>query len=50
MARPSLRALVTNFRDYDADVPTKLRMAVGNTLTKVRKRASCCGHPGQPGC
>jgi hypothetical protein len=50
MARPSLRAVVTNFREYDADILTKVRLSVANTLTKVRTRSSCCGHPGQPGC
>jgi hypothetical protein len=50
MARPSSRALITNFRDYDADFLTKVRLAAGNTLTKVKTRSSCCGHPGQPGC
>lgn len=50
MAGPSLRALVTNFRDYDADFLTKVRLSVSNTMTKVRTHSSCCGHPGQPGC
>jgi len=50
MAGPSLRALVGNFHDYHADVLTKVRLTVTNTLTKVRTRSPCCGHPGQPGC
>jgi hypothetical protein len=50
MAGPSLRAVVANFRDYDAGILTKVRLSVTNTWTKVRTRSSCCGHPGQPGC
>lgn len=50
MAGPSLRALVRNFQEYDADLVTKVRLSVTNTLTKVRTRSSCCGHRGQPGC
>jgi hypothetical protein len=50
MARPSLRALVMNFRDYDAGILTKVSLSVTNTWTKVWTHSSCCGHPGQPGC
>jgi hypothetical protein len=50
MARPSLRALVMNFHEYDAGFLTKARLSVTNTWTKVRTHSSCCGHPGQPGC
>lgn len=50
MERPSLGAVFRNFRTYDASLPTKLRLSLSNTLIKVRTRASCCGHPGQPGC
>ena len=50
MASPSLRALIANFRDYDAPLSTKIRLALSNTAIKVRQRSSCCGNPGQPGC
>ena len=48
--RPSLRALVSNFRTYDAPVAEKVRMAVQNNLKKMRTRSNCCGNLGQPGC
>lgn len=50
MARPSLRAIVANFRTYDAPFGEKLRMAGANTWKKVKTRSSCCGNHGQPGC
>jgi hypothetical protein len=50
VARPSLGNLVTNFRTYEAPLPTKLRLALANNLTKIRSRSNCCGNRGQPGC
>ena len=50
MASPSLRDLIANFREYDAPLATKIRLALRNTAIKVRQRSSCCGHPGEPGC
>ena len=50
MSSPSLRALIANFREYDAPLTTKVRLAWRNTLLKVRQRSACCGHPGEPGC
>ena len=49
-AKSSLQALLSNWSTYDAPFATKLRMAASNTFIKLRKRQSCCGHPGQPGC
>ena len=48
--KPSLGAVLSNWRTYDAPVGTKLRMLVSNNLTKVRTRQGCCGNHGQPGC
>ena len=50
MANSSFHDTVANFREYDAPLPTKLRLALSNTLIKLRTRSSCCGHLGQPGC
>ena len=50
MSSPSFRALITNFREYDAPLATKIRLALRNTAIKLRQRSSCCGHPGEPGC
>ena len=50
MSTPSLRALITNIREYDAPFATKLRLALRNTALKIRQRSACCGHPGEPGC
>jgi hypothetical protein len=43
-------AFVANFRDYDAPLPAKIRLALGNTWKKARTRSSCCGNYGEPGC
>ncbi|HSZ47298.1 MAG TPA: hypothetical protein VK823_18300 [Streptosporangiaceae bacterium] len=48
--RPSRRALISNWSTYDAPFAVKLRMAVSNTLIKLRRRQACCGNNGQPGC
>ena len=48
--RPSLQALRSNWKDYDAPVPTKLRLALANNWIKIRNRQDCCGNHGQPGC
>jgi hypothetical protein len=50
MTRPSLRALTTNFRTYDAPLSTKLRLSAANTWKKVKTHSGCCGNHGQPGC
>jgi len=48
--RPSFRASVTNWREYDAGFGTKLRMLLRNNWRKVRTRSNCCGNDGEPGC
>jgi hypothetical protein len=50
MARSSGNALFANFHTYDAPWPTKVRLALANSLKKARTRSSCCGNYGQPGC
>jgi hypothetical protein len=47
---PGLRALIANFREYDAPFTTKLRLFWRNNLAKLRQRSNCCGRPGEPGC
>jgi hypothetical protein len=48
--RPSMRASIHNFRDYDAPLSTRLKLLVTNNLIKIRTHSSCCGNHGQPGC
>ena len=48
--RASFRAVVTNWRTYDAGFLEKLRLAMANNLTKLRTHRDCCGNEGQPGC
>ncbi len=36
MGRPSMRASIANFRDYDAPFATKVRLLFANNLTKLR--------------
>ena len=50
MRSPSFLDLIANFRDYEAPLPTKIRLALRNTAIKLRNRSDCCGHPGEPGC
>jgi hypothetical protein len=42
--------MFSNWASYDAPFAVKLRMAMSNTLVKLRGRQACCGNPGQPGC
>ena len=46
---PSMRAFFTNM---SAPMPLrrKLYLAFRNNFIKIRKRQSCCGHLGEPGC
>jgi hypothetical protein len=46
----SMSAFVSNWRNYDAPLITKLKLAIHNNLIKIRTHSHCCGHPGQPGC
>lgn len=48
--RPSLGQVLSNWREYEAPLATKLRMAVANNWRKLRRRSNCCGNDGQPGC
>jgi len=47
---PSPKDFFNNFKDYDAPLAEKLRLAVRNTLIKRRQNAACCGNHGEPGC
>jgi hypothetical protein len=46
----SSKAFFANWSTYDASFATKLRMAVSNTVVKLRHHQACCGNHGQPGC
>jgi hypothetical protein len=48
--RPGLGAAFTNWCEYEGGLATKLRLLARNNWTKLRRRASCCGHEGEPGC
>ena len=48
--RPSARAFLANWREYEAPWHTKLGMALRNNWTKLRTRSNCCGNLGEPGC
>jgi hypothetical protein len=48
--RSSPGAFWSNWTSYDAPLAAKLRMAVSNTLVKLRNHQGCCGNHGQPGC
>lgn len=40
----------TNWREYDAPLPTKLWLAVRNRTKAFVLLRGCCGHLGEPGC
>jgi hypothetical protein len=48
--RRHARQFFTNWREYDAPLPTKLALTVRNRVTATFSRAQCCGHLGEPGC
>ena len=48
--RPSMGAVLSNWKESSAPFFTKLRMAMRNNWTKLRTRKNCCGREGEPGC
>ena len=40
----------TNWREYDAPLPTKLWLTLRNRTRSILTLQGCCGHLGQPGC
>ena len=48
--RPSLGVFFTNWRESKLPLHRKLALAFRNNWIKLRKRQSCCDHPGEPGC
>jgi len=48
--RQSFGNVITNWREYEAPIATKLRLLLRNNWRKLRRRQSCCGNDGQPGC
>jgi len=49
-ARPSLRAIFSNWRRSDAPFLVKVGMVLRNNWIKIRRGSSCCGHHGEVGC
>ncbi|MGA1876124.1 MAG: hypothetical protein ACMUIA_11005 [bacterium] len=47
--RLSMRAYFTNMK---SDIPRmeKARLLARNSLIRLTRGQSCCGHPGEPGC
>jgi hypothetical protein len=45
MSGPSFRDLITNFRDYDAPLPTKIRLALRNTATSFDNARTAAATP-----
>ena len=48
-SKPDMNAFISNLR---APMPLwkKVSLFLRNSGIKIRKRQSCCGHPGEPGC
>lgn len=47
--RQSLHNLITNWNQA-LPLRTKLRLTARNYWLRVKNRANCCGHDGEPGC
>lgn len=48
--RPSFGAVISNWREYDAPLATKFRLALKNYGLRILRRSNCCGNHGEPGC
>jgi hypothetical protein len=48
--KPSFRNSRTNWRRSELPLLTKLGLTLRNNFTKLRRRQSCCGNYGEPGC
>jgi hypothetical protein len=52
--RRYVREFFTNWREYDASVPEKVRLTLKNRSITVKRIVTegrgCCGHYGEPGC
>ena len=46
---PSPQAVMANLR-LPMSVGRKMRLLVRNYWTRLVRRQTCCGHPGEPGC
>ena len=47
--RPSARAVIDNLKK-PMPLGKKIASFVKNSVTKITRLQSCCGHPGEPGC
>ena len=50
MPEPDIGDALRNWREYDASLLTKARLAIRNNAIKARTRQNCCGNHGEPGC
>ena len=39
-----------NWRSFDGPMSVKIQLVMKNNAIKIRKRSSCCGNYGEPGC
>ncbi len=47
--RISLHNAISNW-DQPLPFQVKVRLAASNYWTRVKRRSTCCGHDGEPGC
>ena len=48
--RGSPAELIANWTAYEAPLGVKLRLAARNYWLRLRRRSTCCGNLGEPGC
>ena len=46
----SAKSFLSNWRDYEAPLPKKVRLSLRNRWIATGLMKGCCGHPGEPGC
>lgn len=47
--RPDLKAVIDNLKQ-PLPILRKIFLLIKNSLLKIIRLRSCCGHPGEPGC
>ena len=47
--RPDLKTVIDNLKQ-SLPIRRKILLFIKNSLIKITRLKSCCGHPGEPGC
>lgn len=47
--RPDIKTAIDNLKQ-SLPIGKKIGLLIKNSLIKITRLKSCCGHPGEPGC